>query len=96
VIENKPFKDLKVIDLSSVLAGPSVGTFFAELGAHVLKIEHPKNADVTRSWKLASEDASESVSAYFSAVNYKKDYLSFTNFSIFMTFYALTSCLIEH
>lgn len=28
---------LKVIDLSSVLAGPSVGTFFAELGAHVVK-----------------------------------------------------------
>jgi crotonobetainyl-CoA:carnitine CoA-transferase CaiB-like acyl-CoA transferase len=76
VIENKPFKDLKVIDLSSVLAGPSVGTFFAELGAHVLKIEHPKNADVTRSWKLASEDSSQTVSAYFSAVNYKKDYLS--------------------
>lgn len=76
MIENKPFKDLKVIDLSSVLAGPSVGTFFAELGAYVLKIEHPKNADVTRSWKLASEDTSESVSAYFSSVNYKKDYLS--------------------
>lgn len=71
-----PFADLKIIDLSTVLAGPSVGTFFAELGAQVLKIEHPKNADVTRSWKLASEDASESVSAYFSAVNYKKDYLS--------------------
>lgn len=71
-----PFADLKIIDLSTVLAGPSVGTFFAELGAQVLKIEHPKNADVTRSWKLASEDASESVSAYFSAVNYGKTYLS--------------------
>lgn len=71
-----PFSHLKIIDLSTVLAGPSVGTFFAELGAHVLKIEHPKNSDVTRSWKLASEIASESISAYFSAVNYKKDYLS--------------------
>ena len=71
-----PFSHLKIIDLSTVLAGPSVGTFFAELGAHVLKVEHPKNADVTRSWKLASENTSESVSAYFSAVNYKKDYLS--------------------
>jgi len=27
------FKDLKVIELASVLAGPSVGMFFAELGA---------------------------------------------------------------
>ena len=32
---------LKVIDLSTVLAGPSVVTFFAELGAEVIKIEHP-------------------------------------------------------
>jgi hypothetical protein len=29
------FSDLKIIDLSTVLAGPSVGTFFAELGAEV-------------------------------------------------------------
>ena len=35
------FKDLKVIELASVLAGPSVGLFFAELGATVLKIENP-------------------------------------------------------
>jgi crotonobetainyl-CoA:carnitine CoA-transferase CaiB-like acyl-CoA transferase len=32
------FSDLKVIDLSTVLAGPSVGTFFAELGAKVIKV----------------------------------------------------------
>ncbi|MGY8927802.1 MAG: CoA transferase, partial [Flavobacteriales bacterium] len=34
------FTDLIVIDASSVLAGPSVGTFFAELGAKVIKVEH--------------------------------------------------------
>jgi len=68
-------KDLKVIDASSVLAGPSVGSYFAELGAKVTKIEHPKHADVTRSWKLPSEDAKSSVSAYFSSINYKKEYL---------------------
>lgn len=66
---------LKVIDASSVLAGPSVGTFFAELGAKVIKVEHPKHADVTRSWKLPSEDSENSVSAYFSSINYKKDYI---------------------
>ena len=37
------FKDLKVIELASVLAGPSVGLFFAEQGAQVLKIENKKN-----------------------------------------------------
>ena len=66
---------LKVIDASTVLAGPSAATFFAELGAKVTKIENPRTPDVTRSWKLASEDEFSDVSAYFSSVNYKKDYL---------------------
>lgn len=69
------FQDLKVIDLSTVLAGPSVGTFFAELGADVTKVEHPDFPDVTRSWKLGKESADSSVSAYFSSINYLKKYL---------------------
>lgn len=73
-MNNSLFKGLVVVDLSTVLAGPSVGMFFAELGARVIKIEHPKNPDVTRSWKLPSEDASSPVSAYFSSINYKKEY----------------------
>jgi len=68
-------KHLKVIDLSTVLAGPSVGTFFAELGAEVIKIEHPVHADVTRSWKLPSESQDTNVSAYFSSINFGKNYL---------------------
>ena len=68
------FKNLKVIDLSSVLAGPSVGTFFAELGADVVKVEHSIKMDVTRTWKLPSEDKNNNISAYFSSVNYKKNY----------------------
>lgn len=67
-------KGLKVIDLSTVLAGPSVGTFFAELGADVIKLEHPDFGDVTRSWKLPIEKAEANVSAYFSSVNYGKEY----------------------
>ena len=69
------FADLTVIDVSTVLAGPSVGTFFAELGAKVIKIENPSVPDVTRSWKLPVEDPSSDVSAYFSSINYKKEYL---------------------
>ena len=67
------FKELKVIELASVLAGPSVGQFFAELGADVLKIENPKTCgDVTRSWKLPSEDKNSTISAYFSSANWGK------------------------
>lgn len=69
-------RNLKVLELSTVLAGPSVGMFFAELGASVIKIEHPTIPDVTRSWKLTSEEKDSQVSAYFSSVNYGKSYLS--------------------
>jgi crotonobetainyl-CoA:carnitine CoA-transferase CaiB-like acyl-CoA transferase len=70
------FKDLKVIELASVLAGPSVGLFFAELGAKVTKIENKKTGgDVTRSWKLPAENKNSAISAYFLAVNFGKKHL---------------------
>lgn len=75
-------KDLIIVEIASVLAGPSVGMFFAELGASVIKIE-PKliGGDVTRSWKLPNESKNSNVSAYFSSVNYHKSYhfLDFNN-----------------
>ncbi len=75
-----PFAHLRVIELASVLAGPQVGQFFAELGAKVLKIESPAG-DVTRTWKTSAEtpapaaSAGPSVSAYFSASNWGKSSL---------------------
>jgi len=67
--------DLKVIELASVLAGPDVGMFFAEMGAKVIKVENKSTkGDVTRSWKLATESKEASVSAYFAAINYNKEY----------------------
>jgi crotonobetainyl-CoA:carnitine CoA-transferase CaiB-like acyl-CoA transferase len=70
------FKGLKVVELASVLAGPAVGMFFAELGAEVIKIENATTGgDVTRSWKLPSEPQDAAGSAYFYAVNYGKTHL---------------------
>jgi crotonobetainyl-CoA:carnitine CoA-transferase CaiB-like acyl-CoA transferase len=67
------FQNLKVVELANVLAGPSVGQCFAELGAQVIKVESPKTGgDVTRSWKLPSESINHSVSAYFASVNWGK------------------------
>ena len=66
------FSDLKVLELASVLAGPSVGQFFAELGAEVIKVESIQTkGDVTRSWKSAGEKTDDR-SAYFSSVNWGK------------------------
>lgn len=73
---NSIFKDLKVLELSSVLAGPAVGMFFAELGASVVKIENIKvGGDVTRTWKLATESKEAAVSAYYCAINWNKEVL---------------------
>lgn len=70
---NAPFRDLKVVELASVLAGPLVGTFFAELGAEVLKIENRNTGgDITRQWKLPSESTENPVSAYYLAANWGK------------------------
>lgn len=66
------FKDLVVLELASVLAGPGVGQFFAELGAEVIKVENLKTSgDVTRSWRL-SEERTDDRSAYFCSVNWGK------------------------
>ncbi len=68
------FKDLVIVELASVLAGPAVGLFFAELGAKVIKIENRKTGgDVTRSWKHPKEHAHSSTSAYYHSVNWHKE-----------------------
>ncbi|GAB3849378.1 CaiB/BaiF CoA-transferase family protein [Hymenobacter terrigena] len=75
-----PFAHLRILELASVLAGPQVGQFFAELGAEVLKVESPAG-DVTRTWKTSAEKPASSaagdasVSAYFAASNWGKSSL---------------------
>jgi crotonobetainyl-CoA:carnitine CoA-transferase CaiB-like acyl-CoA transferase len=75
------FKDLKVVELASVLAGPAVGMFFAELGANVIKVENKNGGDVTRSWKNPNESSVDEKSAYYHSVNWNKQvvYLDLTN-----------------
>ncbi len=64
---------IRVLELANVLAGPGVGAMLAELGAEVIKIENLlTSGDVTRTWKLPSEDPSTDISAYFSCVNWGK------------------------
>ncbi len=66
-----PFSGLKVLECATVLAGPAVGAFFAELGAEVIKVE-PPGGDVTRHWKRPEEPKDTTISAYFSAINWGK------------------------
>lgn len=65
-------RELKVLELASVLAGPSVGQFFAELGAEVIKVENVHTGgDVTRTWRVKDEKTDDR-SAYFCSVNWGK------------------------
>lgn len=72
-VQNKEmFTTLRVLELASVLAGPSVGQFFAELGAEVIKVENPgTGGDVTRSWRISGENTDDR-SAYFCSCNWGK------------------------
>ncbi len=75
-MQDKFFSGLKVVEFASVLAGPAVGMFFAELGAEVVKIENKTTGgDVTRGWKHPSESPESPISAYWCSVNWGKKHL---------------------
>jgi glutaryl-CoA transferase len=71
-----PLDDLKVLDLSRILAGPWASQLLADYGADVIKVERPGEGDDTRSWGppwLATADGEETgESAYFLATNRNK------------------------
>lgn len=65
-----PLDGLTVLDLTRVLSGPYCTMVLGDLGARVLKLEHPLRGDDTRHWGppfLADE------SAYFLSINRNKE-----------------------
>lgn len=65
--------NLKVLDLSRILAGPWASQILADLGADVIKVERPGQGDDTRSWGppfLKDEHGQDTKDgAYFIATN---------------------------
>jgi crotonobetainyl-CoA:carnitine CoA-transferase CaiB-like acyl-CoA transferase len=68
-----PLAGVKILDLSRVLAGPYATMVLGDLGADVIKVEHPERGDDTRHWgpPFAGEGEARE-SAYFLAVNRNK------------------------
>ncbi len=64
-----PLEGVRVLDLSRVLAGPYATMVLADLGADVLKVEHPGRGDDTRHW---GPPFAGGESAYFLSINRNK------------------------
>jgi crotonobetainyl-CoA:carnitine CoA-transferase CaiB-like acyl-CoA transferase len=45
-----PLDGIVVVDLSRALAGPHAAMMLGDLGARVIKVEHPDGGDDSRGW----------------------------------------------
>ena len=65
-----PLSGLTILDLSHVLSGPYCTMLAADMGARVIKIEHPVRGDDTRAW---GPPFVEGESAYYLSINRNKE-----------------------
>lgn len=68
VKESRPLKNLVILDLTRVVAGPYCTMILADLGAEVIKVENPKGGDDTRSYAPYRNGSS----MYFANINRNK------------------------
>jgi formyl-CoA transferase/CoA:oxalate CoA-transferase len=69
-VVSAPLSGLTILDLSRVLSGPYCTMLAADMGARVIKVEHPIRGDDTRAWGppfLGSE------SSYYLSINRNKE-----------------------
>ena len=73
-----PLAGIRVLDMTRVLAGPYCTQMLGDLGAEIIKVEHPVRGDDTRAWgppyatyKTGGKEG-PGESAYFMAVNRNK------------------------
>ncbi|MCB1537378.1 MAG: CoA transferase [Rhodospirillales bacterium] len=73
---NGPLKNIRVVDLTRVLAGPVCTQMLGDLGADVIKIERPPEGDDTRAWGPPflkdGEGRETDESAYYLSANRNK------------------------
>jgi crotonobetainyl-CoA:carnitine CoA-transferase CaiB-like acyl-CoA transferase len=65
-----PLAGITVLDLTRVLSGPYCTMMLADMGARVIKVEHPAGGDETRAWGPPFQGGE---SAYFLSINRNKE-----------------------
>jgi crotonobetainyl-CoA:carnitine CoA-transferase CaiB-like acyl-CoA transferase len=70
VMTEAPLSGLTIVDLSRVLSGPYCTMLAADMGARVIKIEHPERGDDTRAW---GPPFIEGESTYYLSINRNKE-----------------------
>jgi len=53
---NAPLKDIRIVDIGSVVAAPFAATILGDYGAEVIKIEPPNAPDAIRYWAVVEEE----------------------------------------
>lgn len=67
--QSLPLNGVRVLDLSRVFAGPMCAMALGDMGAEVIKVEHPQRGDDTRDWGLRLGPTN---TTYFDTINRNK------------------------
>lgn len=73
MIQENTLAGIKVIEICNVAAGPFCGMLLADMGADVIKVEHPQGGDTLRSWAPITDGYSEN----FASLNRNKRSVTF-------------------
>src|SRR4029077_8367189 len=71
-VSELPLAGIRVVDCATVVAGPRIAMYLGDMGADVIKVEHPERGDDTRRFGAARDG----VSFYWKLVSRNKRHIT--------------------